>query len=576
MTLPFRSPSVAAIVLTLAAALFSGCNAGTEPSPAKPEGQKPPLAAKVADASLAKGSGGMVSSAHPLATEAGLAILRAGGNAFDAAVTVAASLNVVEPMMSGMGGYGTTLIYSVDEKKVRFLNSSGRIPAGLDSDVFRAPTPGYLDNRRGAKGVSTPGNARAWQALVETYGSLPWATLLEPAIALAEDGFVLDPRTAAFIAHAFESFPEHARAFYGRDGEPLAAGELLVQKDLARSLGLVAEGGAEVVHGGEIGQAIDRAMRQADGFLTLDDLRQNEAEWWPSIHVVYRGYEVHTAAPPANAFPALVRLGMMSRFDPAELGHNTPAFLHRFAEVTKHAFWTRLRFAGDPEVTPPPLEKLLSEEYWSEQTAKIDPAHATPFVPPTELAEAARHTTHFVVADRHGNVVSATQTLGNLFGSRIMPEGTGIWLNNSLAYCTFEPAGNPMDAHAGRHKLSGDVPVIVLRDGRPWIALGTPGGHTIGQTVPQMLINLLDFKMELDQALAAGRISFIEPDELAVERRIDEATHDALRQLGHKVRAVDGLGNAHALLLEVGEDGIPIAFQGAADPRGSGLAEGLE
>lgn len=265
----------------------------------------------------------------------------------------------------------------------------------------------------------------------------------------------------------------------------------------------------------------------------------------------------------------------MSRFDPGALGHNTPAYLHRFAEVTKHAFWTRLRYAGDPEVAPPPLERLLSEEYWRQQVGKIDPAHAKPFVPPVELSEEAHHTMHFVIADRHGNVVSSTQTLGNLCGSRIIPEGTGIWLNNSLAYCTFEPAGNPMDAHPGRHKLSGDVPVIVLREGRPWIALGTPGGHTIGQTVPQILINLLDFQMDLGQALAAGRISFVEPDVLAVERRIDETTHDVLRQLGHKVRAVDALGNAHILSLEYDDNGAPVVFQGAADPRGGGLARGL-
>lgn len=517
----------------------------------------------------------MVSSAHPLATAAGLEILRAGGNAFDAAIAVAACLNVVEPMMSGVGGYGTTLIYVAADREVRFLNSSGRIPAGVDSDAYRAPTPDYLDNRRGAKAVATPGNARAWQTLSESYGSLPWETLFGPAIVAADEGFALDARFAFLLSLAYESFPDHARAFYGRDGAPLEAGEKLVQSDLARSLRLLAEQGADAVHGGEIGAAIDQAIRHADGFLSLEDLERNEAEWWPSIHIVYQDHEVHTAAPPANSFPALVRLGMMSQLDPVALGHNTPAYLHRFAEVTKHAFWTRLRYAGDPEFAPPPIEMLLSEAYWRERVEAIDLARATPFVPPAAFGEESPNTTHFVVADQHGNVVSSTQTLGNLFGSRIMPEGTGIWLNNSLAYSTFEPPGNPMDAHPGRHKLSGDVPVIVLRDGRPWIALGTPGGHTIGQTVPQMLINLLDFEMDLDQALAAGRVSFVEPDTLAVERRIDEATHEALRQLGHEVRVVDVLGNAHALSLVYGEDGTPVLFHGAADDRGSGLAQGL-
>src|SRR5512144_11031 len=154
---------------------------------------------------------------------------------------------------------------------------------------------------------------------------------------------------------------------------------------------------------------------------------------------------------------------------------------------------------------------LLSESYWKQEAAKIDPNRARPFVPPTEFGKGSQHTTHFVVADRWGNVVSATQTLGNAFGARIMAEGTGIWLNNSLAYCTFEPKGNPMDAHPGRRKLSGDCPTIILRDGLPWVAIGTPGGHTIGQTVPQMVMNLIDFRMDIQQAITAGRISFYEP-----------------------------------------------------------------
>lgn len=522
----------------------------------------------------AVGTTGMVSSAHPLATEAGLDILQAGGTAFDAAVAIAAALNVVEPMMSGIGGYGTILVYDASAGQTRILNPSGRIPAAVDSDVYRPPTPDYLENRRGAKAVSTPGNVNAWEAMHRQYGTMEWPELLKPAIAHADTGFVVSERTASMIARSFDEFPDHTKRFYGVNGRPLRAGERLMQKDLARSLRLIAEGGARVLHGGELGQAIDAAMREAGGFLSLQDMIENEAEWWEPISIDYRGYEVLAASPPANAFPALVRLGMMSRFEPASLGHNTVAYLHRYAEVTKHAFWTRLRYAGDPDIQPPPLDMLLSEEYWEEQVARIDPDRATPFEPPTSFSGGDGQTTHFVVADHWGNVVSATQTLGNLFGSRIMPEGTGIWLNNSLAYCTFEPKGNPMDAHAGRRKLSGDVPVIVMRDGRPWIALGTPGGHTIGQTVPQMLMNMIDFGMNIHEALAAGRISFIEPDVIAVERRIPAEVHDALRALGHSVRAVSSLGNAHGLTIEYDDGGVPVRFTGAADPRGGGLAKG--
>ena len=536
----------------------------TEPAPVPTEG------------SAAEGTMGMVSSADPLATEAGLAILNSGGNAFDAAVAVAAVLNVVEPMMSGIGGYGTIMVYDAGTDQARFLNPSGRIPRAVDSDVYRAPTPNYRENRRGAKAVSTPGNVNAWEAMWESYGVLPWERLFADAIRIAEEGFPVSGSLAGRIESAFDAFPDHAKAFYGQGGVPLTEGQLLQQRDLANTFRRIASEGASVVHGGELGQAIHETMQAAGGFLALSDLAENEAEWWDPISIDYRGHEIVTASPPANTFDALVRLGMMSQYDVRALGHNTTEYLHRFAEVTKHGFWTRLRWAGDPEINPPPLDVLLSEAYWEEQVGLIDPESATDFVYPSdfEAGDGLSHTTHFVVADRFGNVVSATQTLGNLFGSRIMPEGTGIWLNNSLAYSTFEPKGNPMDAHPGRRKLSGDVPTIVFRDGRPWVAIGTPGGHTIGQTLPQMIMNLIDFEMDIQRAIDAPRISFVEPNSLSVESAIPEDVRMALAALGHDVRTTRALGNAHGLAIEYGPDGLPVRFTGGADSRGQGAARG--
>ena len=231
--------------------LLTACAAGPETPPAPP--------------APGEGRSGLVSSAHPLATEAGLEILEAGGNAFDAAVAVAAALNVVEPPMSGLGGYGTILLYEASGGRVRFLNPSGLIPRGVDSDVFRAPTPDYEANRRGPKAVSTPGNLHAWEAMSTEHGTLPWARLFEPAIGLAEEGFALDEGAAELLARAFPAFPPHAQAIFGAEGRPLAAGERLVQKDLARSFRLVAAEGAGVLYGGALGQAIDEAMRGSGG-----------------------------------------------------------------------------------------------------------------------------------------------------------------------------------------------------------------------------------------------------------------------------------------------------------------------
>ena len=522
------------------------------------------------------GTLGVVSSAHPLATQAGVDILRNNGNAFDAAVAVALVLNVVEPQNSGIGGYGTILVYDASKGQTRFLDSSGKIPMNVNSDVYRAPTPDYMDNRRGAKAVSTPGNVNAWWALSSEYGRLKWKTLFEEAIRLSRGGFPIYASLGRVIEYAFPEMNEYAQGIYGRNGAPLGVGEILNQVDLARSFRQIAEEGKRTVYGGALGQAIDRSMKEAGGFLSIEDLEADLAEWWEPIHINYRGHEVYTASPPSTAFPSLIRLGLMSQFDNREMGHNSAEYLHLFAEVTKHAFWCRLSYAGDPEINPPPLNKLLSEEYWEDVISELDISRASEFVPPDAVIKKGENTTHFVVADRWGNIVCATQTLGNSFGSRILVEGAGFWLNNSLAYCTFEPKGNPMDAHAGHRKLSGDCPTFIFKDGKPWAALGTPGGHTIGQTVPQMVMNLIDFDMSIQMALAAPRISFVQPDRLAVEAGISEDINRELERRGHNIRSVRGLGNAHGLKIEYDKKGKPIRFIGAADPRGNGLALGLQ
>ena len=458
-------------------------------------------------------------------------------------------------------------------EKREFWTPSGRVPARVNPDAFRPPTANYLENRRGVKAVSTPGNANAWEALSKSYGKLKWQRLFDAAIKAADEGVTISERTATFIKTEFASFPEYPKSIFGQKGEPLRAGERLVQKDLAKSLRLIAKDGAKVVHGGELGMAIDSTVGEAGGFLTIDDLRNNRAEWWKPIDIDYRSYKVIAPPAPTNAWNGLLRLGIMGRFDVLSLGHNSAAYLHRYAEVTKLAYGARLKYAGDPDISPPPLDKLLAEGYWADEAAKIDPGRAHPFDLPKDLSSGEQHTTHFVVADRWGNVVCATQTLGNLFGSKVMAKATGIWLNDALSYSTFEPKGNPMDVFPGRRKLAGYCPVIIMRDGKPWVAVGTPGGHTIVQTVPQIVMNILDFRMDIQQAIAAARLSFIEPDTIAVEEGVPQSVRNELTMLGHNV-STRSLGNAHGLALEYDSKGKPVRFTGGADPRGEGVAIG--
>lgn len=539
--------------------------------------QEPPTQTTETESSAASEAGvytnGMVASAHPIATEAGLEILAAGGNAFDAAVAIASTLNVVEPMMSGMGGYGTIMVYSAETGEPYYLDASGKIPVGVDPDVYRAPTPNYMENRVGPKAVSTPGASRAWQAMHERFGRTEWATLLQPAIDAAENGYILDERIAGYVAAAFDEFGDYPKSIFGRAGEPLGEGDRLIQSDLAETLRILRREGTDAIYGGNIGMAIDAAMGDSGGFLAMVDLESHNADWWTPVHLAFRGHDIYTPSAPAGAFPMLERLGMMDLAGSRDLGHNTLPYLHTFAELTKAAYWDRLAFSSDPDIGTPPYERLFSPDYWQTRVDAVNPDVAKDFDYTGIVSANSENTTHFVVADRDGNIVSATVTLGGLFGSKIMPAGKGFFLNNSLRYCTFEPAGNPMDAHPGRRKLSSDSPSIILKDGKPVYALGTPGGHTITQAVAQMIMNLLDHGMTIDAAIASPRIAFVEPNTLAVEETIAEATRQSLADMGHEVQVRD-IGNANGLAIEYRPDGSA-TFSGATDPRGAGLAKGL-
>jgi gamma-glutamyltranspeptidase/glutathione hydrolase len=508
---------------------------------------------------------GSVASASSLATEAGLLILEKGGNAFDAAIAVAATLNVVEPMMSGLGGYGTILVLDADKQDIRYLNPSGRFPLKTNTDLMREPTPEYLKNRFGPKSISTPGNLNAWKEMHDSYGKLIWEELFESAIEIASEGFEINKQTALTIEYSFEDFSEYSRSFYGRDGEPLKSGELLIQTDLANTYRIIAKDGPAPFYNGEIATAIDKQMKEVGSFLSIEDLQNNEAEWWDPIIIDYRGYQVYTAALPANSFAAFVNLGVMREFDASTLGHNSPEYLHLFAEMTKESYKARLAYSFDPDIKKSPLDSIFSGMSLKQMGGNIDREKATEFELPFKAE--SKNTTHFVVADKWGNIVSATQTLGNTFGSRVMVEGTGVWLNNSMAYSTFEPKGNPMDAFPGRHKLSGDCPVIIMKDNKPWAALGTPGGHTITQNVPQIIFNLIDFSMSMQEAIDAPKICFAEPDLIIVDRAMDNSLVKSLEKKGHKVRR-SNIGNANGIKIIYGDKGEIINFEAASDTRG--------
>ena len=490
---------------------------------------------------------GAVAAGHPLAVDAGMNVLRRGGNAFDSAVAIAATLNVVEPMMSGVGGYGSILIYNAKTKQVRYLNGSGKFPIATDTDFMRPPTENYLGNRLGAKSVSVPGNVNSWYEL-HALGKLRWDSLFADAIRHAEQGYEVSTYAAGLISGAFDQFPDYAKTIYGNHGKPLISGEVLRQADLGRTLKSIAQDGPDAFYKGEIATKIDRQMRAAGGFLSLEDLHNDKAQWWDPSVISFKGRDVYTMGTPGNGFTSLFTLGVMEHVDPGKAGYESAASYHLLAEVLKKSVAVRLTTPGTSEAAPRIRNEILTAANFRKAAASLNPEHSSPFM----LNPGAEHenTTHFVVADRWGNVVSATQTLGNGFGSKILVEDTGIWLNNSMAFSTFEPRGNPMDPVAAQYKLSSNSPMIILKDGQPWAALGTPGGHSIPQNAAQIALNLIDRNMTMQAAIDVPKIAYLEDkDLLRIESGIADAVVSELKRKGH--RLVTGpIGNAMGIRFE--------------------------
>lgn len=485
-------------------------------------------------AAYAKGAIGAVASGHPLATKAGLDVLAEGGNAFDAAVAIASTLNVVEPAMTGLGGYGSTLIYDAKKKEVRYLNSSGKFPLNANSDLMRAPAVDYMSNRKGPKSISTPGNLNAWKVMHARYGRLPWADLFEHAIMHARDGFPLAPYMAKLIASSFDEFSDYSKSFYGKNGRPLKEGEKLVQKDLANTYTIIASEGVDPFYKGRIALQIDTQLKELGSFLSLEDLRADVAEWWDPLKINYKGYDIYTMGTPGNGFSALFALGVLEQLDLQKLTHNSSDYLHLVAEVLKESSKVRLTHSGTVETRDNIENHILTPVHFAQVAASLDITKASHF--DVHPRKEGLNTTHFVVVDKWGNIVSSTQTLGLGFGSKVMIEGTGVWMNNAMAFSTWEPKGNPMDVFPGQYKLSSNSPIIIMNKGQPWAALGTPGGHTIPQNVAQIIVNLIDFKMNMQQAINAPKLAFFaEENVLITERDIPVSVVSALKKKGHQI-----------------------------------------
>ena len=563
------------------------------------------------------GRNGMVCAGHPLAAQAGVAVLQKGGNAVDAAIATAAALNVVEPLMSGIGGDGFIMTYRAEDDSLRVCNGTGAAPYAATPERYRAGIP-----MKGILSVSVPGLLNAWLDAHAAYGRLPLSEALEPAIALAGDGFPVTHYLAAAIAGdaLLCEFPT-SRAIFTRDGsgEPLRPGDILTQTDLARTLSAIAEQGRDVFYRGEIGAAVVRFSEAQGGLLTMADLNDCAARWQEPIRTDYGDYTVYEAPPNSSGHILLQELNVIRQYDMAALGFGTAESIHLMVEAKKLAFADREAYVADPDYIEVPLEGMLAAEYARERAARIDPERAAAKVSagdpwryqtasrgraPAEAGVGAgrrgprserEDTTCFVVADREGNAVCQLQSIQSGWGSSLVAGDTGILLNNRMTYWHLDP--NHVDClQPGKRVRHTMNPVMVFRRAaadngsamsgrRLTYVLGTPGADCQVQTNMQIITNLVDYGMTVQEAVEAPRwkhvgdgtestIPHTAAERLLMESRFDPVAVRRLRGMGHPVQqldAWDGVTGREMALYIAPDTG---AIHGAADPRYDGYAVG--
>ena len=526
---------------------------------------------------------GMVVSSHHLASAAGMQVLQAGGNAVDAAVATAFALAVTLPSAGNIGG-GGFLIYHGADGYVTSFNFREKAPLAATATMFLGDDGRVRDNsnHEGMLSVGVPGTVAGLVLAHARLGSLPWADLVDPAVALAADGFPSTRAMQGFLRRLSgmdDSLYLATRAAFLKGGtEVYAPGEVWRQPDLAASLARIRDHGHQGFYSGETARLLAEFSAGHGGLITLEDLAAYQAEEQPPVHGTYRGYDIHAMAPPSSGGVALVEmLNILEGYDLSGMGHNSAQYLHVLTEAMRRAFADRAEHLGDPNFNPDmPAARLTSKEHAEALRTSIDPARASGSdssrFAALYMLDESEETTHLSVMDGQGNAVSLTYTLEHSYGSGIVAAGTGFLLNNEMG--DFNPVpgrtdsrgliGTPPNVVAPEKRmLSSMTPSIVALDGKPWLVVGSPGGRTIINTVLQVILNVIDHGMNIAEAVEAPRIHHQWlPDVTSFESLgISPDTRRLYEALGHQVRLRGTQGRAHCIAAEV-----DLLF-GAADSR---------
>lgn len=526
------------------------------------------------------GKAGMVAAQEAQAARIGVDVLQRGGNAVDAAVAMGFALAVTLPRAGNLGGGGFMMVHWAKTAETSAIDYRETAPRGATRDMFLGAS-GKVDKERerySHKAVAVPGTVAGLALVLSQYGSMPLKTLVAPAVRLAEDGFVVSRDMAEALARHEERlarWPASAKIFLRPDGQPLRAGDRLVQADLAASLRLIGEQGPDAFYRGAIAERVVAEMKSGGGLITADDLAGYRAIVRQPVVGTYRGYEIRSMPPPSSGGIHVIQiLNILEGYDLAALGPNSAASIHLLAEAAKRAYADRSQHLGDPAFWKVPSAGLTSKGYAAVLRKSIDLARATPsdeIAPGTPARFEGPNTTHFTVADAEGNVVANTYTLNLSYGSGIVAAGTGILLNNEMADFAAKPGvpnafgllGDDANAVAGgKRPLSSMSPTIVLKDGKPFLATGSPGGSRIITTVVQILLNAIDHRMNIADATAAPRVHHQwRPDKLRVEQGISPDTRRLLEAMGHRVEIGPSMGAAQSIMRSDGR------LFGASDPR---------
>lgn len=509
----------------------------------------------------------IAATSQPLATTAALDILQAGGNAFDAAVAAAAVLNVVEPYMTGMGGDMFAIFWDAKNERLMGLDGSGRSGSKINTQTLineweEVPS-------RGAATVTVPGALAGWSDLVETYGKLSFAEVLAPAIQIAEQGFPVSPIIAQDWAGTLDTLNgnEGAKATFLIDGKAPRAGQWFTNKDLAKTFRRIAKDGPQTFYGGELGREIVAGLDELGGFITIDDLARHKSEWVEPLSVDYKGYTLHELPPAGQGIAALQMLKMLEGFDLSGMVHNSAEYLHTLIEAKKLAYADLARYIADPEHMDVQPSALLSPDYLAKRATLIKPDEVMEQAEPGSFATES-DTIYLTVADSEGNMISLINSISWYFGAGVVVPGTGVVLQNRGAGFTLEE-GHPNQIAPNKRPFHTIIPAFVTRDGKPWLSYGVMSGSMQPQGHVQVLLNIIEFGMDPQEAVDAARFRHLNQKRIAIENVNPEVAR-ALSALGHDLEMPNGIAFGGAQLIQKLDRG----WAAGSDPRKDGMAAG--